>query len=37
MHRQRSLHRYSCRFNWLKQAIPFKVFWVSENGSVRVE
>ncbi|TCP52555.1 hypothetical protein EV586_10936 [Tumebacillus sp. BK434] len=27
----------SPRVEWLKQTMPFEIFWVSENGSVRVE
>lgn len=27
----------SPRVEWLKQTMPFEIYWVSENGSVRVE
>ena len=27
----------SPRVEWLKRTMPFKIYWVSENGSVRVE
>lgn len=25
------------RIEWLKQTLPFEIYWISENGNVRVE